>query len=596
MLDHVQLLDDLKVKRIYWVDDQNASTQDLGIDQLVNKLSKRLTQECVDDVDACIRTFKDLAPRVTRPAGRKIGEARTKKDEFDPEPVIKEALEAMLADLPEAIDPLGLLKEALSALPNGFTDEEKSSLAEAFKDKGDWEWSPISFTDWGRKHRDILSDHNTPENTALLIVDLQNDRENTSVDGGTVLADWANWVTSSDSMKTVFAIAFTDKFSPQDEIKAGRSFTNELFTKPAKQQLPVLVLSKSRLKAPGGPAAQVQDAFKKALGRLRACLLHWDLATDLEGLFASSVADAFKDLQELSIEELLMGVSGLHTLKEGASDVDTLIRLAAIAQRGALLTRISSNANTAKILVELRGLAEVFTDYGSNDLATRAGIARLRASEVHDPHNVVNGLLSPLSTGDVFEIKRYGVDEYYMLASNICDLTLRGTTGRRKLDSGLLLRIEEAGRHNDVDAKPYRILPMFPETSPLASKRWQVEFNQLITVPLEILDLAWTNVEGKCAWSELMPLPLHLAPSQQLRFVTLRERFATAESRERLSAALPGIEMTAEQSTADARQLAKIEFTARRIGRISQQYATAVSEGFGQNISRPSFDHDMSGG
>lgn len=393
-MDHLQLLRELKVKRIYWVDDHNATIEDLDLTQLTELLIDRLVSESIEDINICIKTFKEREPKVTRRAAKAIQDARTRQEQenVDPTSSIKDAVEKMIESLSTTISPSELVNDALRAFPTRFTESEKKTLAEAFMAKGDWEWFPISFTDWSKRHADILGDHNTLENAALLIVDLQNDREKTSVDGKGVLENWAHWVTSSNSMRSVFAIAFTDRFRPEDEIKEGRNYTNNLFTAPLKQQLPVLVLSKARLKSDHNRGSGAQEAFKRALGRLRACLLHWDLASDLEGLFSQSVADAFKDLQELSIEELLMGVSGGHTLQEGASDVDTLIRLAAIAQRGALLSRIADNENTAKILLELRGLAEIFKDYGSANLADRAGIAKLRASEVHDPASVVNKL------------------------------------------------------------------------------------------------------------------------------------------------------------------------------------------------------------
>lgn len=596
MTDHLTLLSRLKVKKIYWIDDENARTEDLGITQLTKSLAAQLTaNESVDGVDRSLKVLRDLATADARSAARAIKAAWDKREEDDPSQRISASLEGVVEGFPAEGDPKAVILNMLAQLPQPFSASEKRALASAFESTGAWEWRPISFTQWANEHKDILSDHNNADNTALLIVDLQNDRESSPITGEDVLGHWAKWVADSGAMKSVFAIAFTSQFKQGEELKEGRRFTDKLFGATTKQQLPVLVLSKARLQQGSDENAAIlqaaHDAFKKALGRLRACLLHWDLAGDVQKLFTESVEEAFRTLQELSIEELLMAVSGSYTLKEGASDVDTLVRMAAIAQRAALLTRIAGDGNIADILLELRGLTEIFEEFRGKELAATSGISRLRASEIHDPGAVVNGLLSPLATGDVFEITRHGQAEYYVLTSNICDLTLRGHTGRRKLDTGVMLRLVEKAA-DDASKE----VPAFPDGSPLAGKTWAVDYHSMMAAPLEILDLCWTSKDGTCAWHEAAGIPERLSQSQHLRFRAMLERFNVVGQRALLNERVPGVRNLYEPSEKDAATLGRVSFDARRVGRIAQAFANAICEGFARNITRPSLDHDMSAG
>jgi hypothetical protein len=597
MSKHLHLLSALKIKKIYWVDDENARTEDLDLGRLVTVLAEKLASNTsLDHLNSSLTVLTVLGSKVTRAAAKAIREAFEQSNQEDPLEKISDALDRMLRDFPIENDPKAVVQEMLSNLPQPFSHSEKHAVASAFDGEGAWEWHPISFTQWAQEHSTILSDHNNPENTALLIVDLQNDFESSPINGHDVLANWADWVTNYGSTRSVFAIAFTSHYKPDDEIREGRRFTKELFRTTPPKQLPVLVLSKTRLQPIGVDDDAVFlatcDAFKSALGRLRACLLHWDLAEDVQKVFADSVDSAFKTLQELSIEELLMAVSGSHTHKEGASDIDTLVRMAAIAQRAALLTRIAEDDNITGILAELRGLSEVFEGFKRGSLDDMTGIASLRASEVHDPGPVVNGLFSPLATGDIFEVIRSGQVEYHMLASNICDLTLRGNTGRRKLESGILLRLmEEAG--NDEASKS---VPDFPNSSPLAGKRWSVKYNLISIAHMAVLDLCWTNKDGNCEWKRSAKDHARLAPSQQRRLAAILKAFNSDEQRALILQCLPGVLHTLKALPEEGTDSFSIKFGIRRVGRISQQFAHSISEGFGRNIGRHPIDHDISGG
>lgn len=186
-----------------------------------------------------------------------------------------------------------------------------------------------------------------------------------------------------------------------------------------------------------------------------------------------------------------------------------------------------------------------------------------------------------------------------MLVSNICDLTLRGHTGRRKVEDGLLLRLAEQEEDDrkkvDDEDRAFRPLPAFPDDSPLAGKRWVAKYNQVSVLPLEVLDLCWTNKDGNCQWNEAAEVLARLAPSQKLRLEKMLDSFNQKAAWQLIASRLPGVENQYD-SSADAQQRGLVKFAVRRVGRMAHAFAHAISEGFGRNVARHSFEHDMSAG
>lgn len=596
MGEHLQLLAKLKVKKIYWVDDENAQEHELNLEKMIQTLAQKILDvPSADEVKQAVKPLKELATTQSRSACKAIEDAWSKREELDAEENIISTLSTFLAD--DKIDPKVLVQAMLHKLPKPFSESEKRALASAFEETGEWDWLPISFSRWAKEHETILADESRGDGTALLVVDLQNDRESSPINGEDVLRQWAKWVVDNNASHSVFVIAFTSKYKKTDELKAGRQFADELFRSEAKPSLPVLVLSKDRLNEHSASDDSdvrnvAQAAISSALGRLRACLLHWNLAGDVQKLFADSVENAFKALQELSIEELLMAISGANTVKEGASDVDTLIRLAGVAQRSALLASIAKNRTLTETLLELRGLSEIVHEFKGKELAATNGIRGIQASEVYYSAVVINALLSPLSTGDIFELELAGNRSHYILVSNACDLTIRGDTGRRKLNSGVFLRLQE--KSPQQKDQPWRDMPNFPTDSPLHGKSWVAEYHAVQSFPLTLFDLCWLNEEGVSVLDFGQDGPVLLTRSQRLRLASIRDELADKNRRIEFSREF---QLASSKYEFDARgSILKAKFAIRRVGRMADEYAGHVVEGFARNISRTSLEHDMSEG
>lgn len=584
------LCERLRIRDIYWIDDENASQAELDIDKLGHLLATTLTESSPEERK---RAF-EVAKRSSNLFFNALQKANSKK----PEEHEHEFLSSIQKINDFGIDdPKILFTGMLDVLPRPLAPHHKQALSEIFSTVADCTWHSMSFTQWGIDKDRILRDHIKKRSPALLLVDLQNTREASSLGGNEVLQHWAQRV-GSKSRKTpacIYAIALTSKFGKASEFIEGRRFTNDLFQHSTPSRAaPVLAISKERFTVNadnGSPETELSSAFSDALARLRAFGLHIQLANKLQGIFLGAVGTAFSALQELSMEELLYSISA-RSIHEGAGDIDTLLRMAGVAHRAALLNDIKNNRRILLPLLELRGLQDLEAlKIAKKDIDSSDKIDELRRHECHDPIEVVNGLLSPISTGDVFEFESHHGKEYAVLISNACDLTLRGRTGDRKLKKGLFAIIE------DLPSKPpANIHPInpFPLTSPLANRSIGVNLNHIRTVSLDILDLAWTSHKGQCSWEAGGHAlnNLKMLPGQRLRYENLTKVWENVASQEQLASLSDGIVFDARFTIVPT--LEKLNFSARRIGRISSTFAAELNAKFAFHTGRPSMLHDYS--
>lgn len=586
------LLQRLGIQSVYWIDDENASAEELDVEKLAGYLATQLVKG--DETQRKQSLGKLGEYEKARPLKKLIeGRLNPNVEAMDVEGDI---IKLLMERLDKCVDDTkAVLNQMLEALPRPLNPHERQGLVSVFKDAEGWKWQELSFAKWQEQHEAILNQHSQSADPALLIVDLQNDREASTLTGKQVLEQWAQRIAALPNQHSIYAVALTSKYKQKEELVEGRRFTNELFNeKENKPSIPVLILSKDRLATNGagdeGPASLASTAFAEALGRLRAFVLHTTLAEEVGNLFSHSIEEAFRTLQQLSIEEMLFSVSST-SFKEGTSEIDTLVRMASIAQREALLTGLLKKKSISTALIELRGL-HPRNLVAAEDVDSTNGLDRLRCSEIHDPSEVVNNLFSPLSTGDIFEVTRDDRSvEYYVLASNACDLMLRGKTGKRKLDTGLLLLLESKSDKSES----YFPLAPFPRSSPLAGQPIVANLLRMWTIPLTVLDLCWTNSKGNCIWSrdQITPDPLALLPAQHLRYEKVCEQFRPISARTKLSKVAPGIARRIVFDR-DSRELKKVSFRARRIGRLASSFAAELSSKLAQAIGRPTQEHDFS--
>lgn len=588
------LLNRLAIKAVYWVDDENASPKEMSVDKLAKTVAEELERN--DDKE---RKFA-LGKLKTYPSARKLADAiekTLKREDLDDVVGEIESLFASQLDKAALNDPASVLNEMLLALPQPLKPAERQGLVEAFQVATTWEWHVLSFARWDIEHPGILDKHTNGAGNALLIVDMQNTRESSLTSGQEVLTQWAGRISQLDGEMPIFAIAFSTKFRETEELLEGRKFTQSLFEDKKMPALPVLVISKDRLSRKAEeaqPGPLIAAAFESTLGRLRTFTLHSSLAQELQSIFAKSTESAFKKLQQLSIEELLYAVTS-SSFSEGVSEIDTMVRMATVAQREALLRNVMASGEIRQELIELRGLHDNIGRPSAKELDSIVGIEELRCSELHDPAEVVNGLLSPVALGDIFEVQfANGLTEYQVLVSNACDLMLRGDSGNRKLKVGLLLSLGDfGGQQCGPESMTYPV-SHFPEESPLRGKKFAVDLRQMRTAPLEVLDLSWSNLSGECVWQRNAPLPdeLGLLPAQQRRYEKINSCFEEVNNRVQLHELASWLPF--ECNFAGAPEcLTDVTFAVRRMGRLSSRVAAELIHRFAQTLARPSQEHDF---
>lgn len=588
------LLDRLAIKAVYWVDDENASPQEMSVGKLAKTVAEELERN--EDRDRKLALGKLRA----YPSARKLAEAIEKalmREDLDDVAGKIESLFTTQLDNAALNDPASVLNEMLLALPQPLKPVERQGLVEAFQAATTWEWHVMSFARWDTEHAKILEKHTNGAGNALLIVDMQNSRESSLTSGHEVLTQWAGRISQLDGAMPIFAIAFSTKFRETEELLEGRKFTQSLFEDKQMPALPVLVISKDRLsrkteETPPGPL--IAAAFESTLGRLRTFTLHNSLAEELQRIFAESTESAFKQLQQLSIEEMLYAVTS-SSFSEGVSEIDTMVRMATVAQREALLRNVVASGKIRQELIELRGLHDNIGRLRAKELDSIVGIEELRCSELHDPAEVVNGLLSPVAPGDIFEVQFANRSpEYQVLVSNACDLMLRGDSGSRKLKVGLLLSIRDfGGQQCGPESMTYPV-SHFPEDSPLRGKRFAVDLRQMRTAPLEVLDLTWNNLDGKCVWqrSALPPDELGVLPAQQRRYEKINSCFEKVNNRMQLHELASWLPFDCNFA-GEPERLTDVTFAVRRMGRLSSRVASELIHKFAQTLARPSQEHDF---
>lgn len=588
------LLNRLAIKSVYWVDDENATTDEMSIDKLVKIVSEELERNSDAERKLALGKLRKY------PVARNLAEAIDKKlKSEDLDDIVDEIERLFFSQLDNLalIDPASVLNEMLSVLPQPLKPAERQGLVEAFEMATTWEWHVMSFAKWDAEHSKILDKHINGAGNALLIVDMQNTRESSPTSGLEVLTQWAGRISQLDGKMPIFAIAFSTKFRETEELLEGRKFTQSLFNDEHMPALPVLVISKDRLSRKAEeaqPGSLITAAFESTLGRLRTFTLHSSLAEELQSIFAKSTENAFRKLQQLSIEELLYAVTS-SSFAEGVSEVDTMVRMATVAQREALLRNVVANGKIRQELIELRGLHDSIGRPSAKELDSIVGIEELRCSELHDPAEVVNGLLSPVALGDIFEVQfEKGVIQYQVLVSNACDLMLRGSTGNRKLKFGLLLPLGDFGGQQCGPESMTYPLSHFPKESNLHGKKFAVDLRQMRTTSLEVLDLSWNNLDGKCVWRRGAPLPdeLGLLPAQKRRYEMVNLSFDKVQSHMQLLELGSWLPFECNFAS-EPERLTDVTFAVRRIGRLSSRVASELIHRFAQTLARPSQEHDF---
>ena len=591
-----ELMTQLKVSTVYWIDDENAEGNELSLVKLTSGFVTALVEATEADAKAAMGVF--LKEAALRSKANKVLEILKNEGENDDSKI--DRVTPILQELTEGIDNAeSFLAGALKKLPGPLGEAERGALKTLFNgSEAKWKWNTLSFTKWGTEGKQTLGQHKDGE-SILLVVDLQNTSEQTAANGQTVLSDVA---TAAIDRKACHLIVLTSECKIEDEFRKGRKLTNEFFTaKP--QRIPVFALSKNRFSnsAEALPDHMVK-AFVNALERANLSLVQLEFAGLMRKHFQASIDVAFNALETVTIEELAFAV--MRTSQdEGASETETLVRIMNIAQREEFKIAIANSPEIRSTILKLRSAS---LPIEKKDLESDSELLKLRCAELYDKPEVVNGLYRPLTPGDLFIFRTASlkldengertevlevVEELYVLVANACDLMLR-KDGIRHLETGMLLRIDEPGKKIE---RQFRFeLPHLEFTGVSGSPTKQIELREYNSVPLSLLDLCWTNTEGQCTWipSEESILE-YLLGSQKSRLEILNAKYAELTAAD-FSGMISSPKIIVEVDENADQKVSSAKFSVRRVGRLSDQHASQLVSRFTGVFGRPSEEHDFS--
>jgi hypothetical protein len=117
----------------------------------------------------------------------------------------------------------------------------------------------------------------------------------------------------------------------------------------------------------------------------------------------------------------------------------------------------------------------------------------------------------------------------------------------------------------------------------------RVRLTRFVGMPLEVLDLCWTNDRGACVWDpKLKTVTLKLLPSQRKRLVELKRSFANAKAFARVAAAAAASDLIPHRMSFGKRT----DFRLFRVGRMNAPYTQGVLTRFAGVLARPTYEHD----
>lgn len=602
------LLEELHISSVYWVDDDNTDWQDLSADLLLDRFP-------IAWADATPGRRQEAIKALTKNlnAGGVVKQLRSlKQEDNEDDNLFIERVDVVIRSAAANEDCLiERLRTIGTLLPQPFSTNEKRRMCAIFSSANTPSrvWRQWSFTDWHRESTKQLLRH-SPDAPGLFIIDLQNRDKTTTIDGRAILDELAKSGLARDALHV---LVLTSECDQQGEFKLGRSLTVKHFSTAAPLQLPVFVMAKERLASDDIAIDPMRVSISEALSRISLSSQHRRLKTLLAGVFRDAIDSTFQDLERLTIEEFMYAVTQ-RSETEGVPEIDTLLRIVGIEQRRKLQEAIVENDEVHQVLTRIRGTGLCLD---RSQLASDSNIQELRTAELYDSAEVVNRLRSPICPGDLFQVdsNQHGLHPMlYCLVGNFCDLSLRGD-GSRKAKIGLFLPVVHLGGSKGGDRLRYTLEKL---RAVIPGDADGVLLNSFKSVDFSILDLCWTNDNGMCCWNLAHPLGTRrkLNASQEARYQVLDRFFKSTEDKSSLLAVRGTLGSKVEYCARTTRPSRKrgnrparftsspqsiplalrfVDFGISRVGRLTHAHASHLVAEFADALGRASRLHDFSG-
>jgi hypothetical protein len=460
----------------------------------------------------------------------------------------------------------------------------------------------MSFAQWEQKYAEILS-ATSDSARLLLLVDERNEHEAaTTMNGRGLLARL--WTEHTERMPCVDTIILTSACAPEGEFEESKKLVVELrgATKDPKVRAKVrraFVISKARLEK-----SDLDQQFQMHLNRIEAADLRSQLADLTKEVLHKAVSDSLQWLEDMPLSEF-HGSVFVSSESEGAAEMDTLLRLVSIRQRGELEAQFATAGPLQEKIVQMRRflLKHLDPDYSK---ASHGELRLLRQQEFERSGKLLNSVMTPLSCGDVFRLTESTAegakDRLAILLANPCDLALR-SDGRRKAKRGWLVPLRKATKR-ELEA----VIKTSGDGAILLYKLYtgsqDDDVGYLFTnssvdaIDLDMLDLCWMNADGQAILD-----PSTLGALRDAILVAQRKRIEIVAKRA-VEDRFRDIELFGTDYRTTRTEVAKtsvgglelgtrIEYPIVRMFSLAPEFSAAALSSLSQSIARPAFGHDF---
>ena len=477
-MDIQEVLQALNVKSVYWVDDEHTKFEDLDVDHLLDSF-KGLAEAAHEDLLNVLRRHMDqgIDKKVYRKwinNGRWMGEAS-----FD--------------DYVESCeDPKAFLIDLINVFEGGIPKNELNERIGSLMSQADT-FEKYSFQMWSENNKTILESLQEDENL-LLLLDLNNAKEQCLGlrDGYEIIQQLADHEKST----SVYILVLTSTYDTSQELIQGRRLTNDYCSN---RSIPIFVISKRR-----DLSGEFPKQFAEVLGRVLLATNYTDLKVAIERIYKDSIAETFRELKSITIEELVYKVAKLSS-KEGVPEIDSVLRIIDGTARFNLQEALANDSDVVSLLSNCRSLdAKIERLQDIDD----SFIKNFTRRERYENYLSVNNMHLPIQVGDVFSIKEYIAESdvseegkeqeskgcYYILLGNFCFTSLR-ESGERRDKTALLFPVLPANPGHNVAMELNDFSFINPDSC--EDGKYFIDFSCPRSQDYFDLDQCWTNPQGK---------------------------------------------------------------------------------------------------
>ncbi|BAV65107.1 hypothetical protein [Sphingobium cloacae] len=313
------------------------------------------------------------------------------------------------------------------------------------------------------------------------------------------------------------------------------------------------------------------------------------------------------NIDPLAFEHMVVNSSE----KEGVSELETLLRLYAIVHKDEAKRVILREAEFLKFADAATGVKAVADISRDLTAETQAHLNLLRAQELHDSAELVNGYNDPLRNGDVFEIGEGNDLGLFVLVAQPCDIMVR-PGGKRIRENNFKVAVicPLTSNPEEVEAEPAHLKHLVTNFGDIGDLTAAILFKRGTVANLNVLDLAVLDKNGRCdinpsdvkkepkrfptrAWQERC---LELA-KQYGRVATeiedVRKKHGDEVADLIAKTTLPRVGMSHGLKGYGTYADGAFHYPIRRIGRIRDPGAASLLAAFGRFLSRDALEHDF---